>query len=461
MPEPLKILLSEGSSTSASQTLYALGRLGHVIDVCDPQRLCLARFSRYVRRFYRCPSFTADPLGYLNFLSERLRRERYDVLLPVHDQVYLLSRFSEMFAGRVGLAVPPFEAVAQLQSKAGFSRLLAALDLPQPRTTVVCDPAELPKACSYPCYVKLAYGTAGRGVWRVDTPRELDRVIESLGTAASFAPVGPVCRTGPGSGSASRTYQQGHAEIVVQEAVDGVFHVAQAVFQHGELAAAGCYRARAAGVGGSAHARESVTRPIVYEHLARLGRHLAWHGALHIEFLCDPATDMPVYIEVNPRIGETMNATLSGLNLCDILVRVSLGEEVPRGVFSREGVRTHSVLMSMMAAAERGEGRRGILGELRRAWKGQGVYHDSQDELTRPREDAWSLLPALFVTAKLLAAPGSVARTVRRAVDNYALTAEAVCKIAALPHGPCASHDDHTPPACAADGQLITEDRRP
>ena len=30
----MKILFSEGSSTSARQSLYALGPLGHVIDVC-------------------------------------------------------------------------------------------------------------------------------------------------------------------------------------------------------------------------------------------------------------------------------------------------------------------------------------------------------------------------------------------------------------------------------------------
>jgi hypothetical protein len=427
---PLKILLTEGSSTSARQTLYALGRLGHVIDVCDPQRLCLARFSRFVRRLYRCPPFTTDPVGYVRFLAERLEREPYDVLLPVHDQVYLLARFPEMFRDRVGVALPPFDAIAQLQSKAEFSRLLAALGLPQPRTTVVHNPDELPRACEYPCYVKLAYSTAGRGVWRVDGPGQLPSVIEALGQFDA----------------------QDRDEIVVQQAVAGTFHVAQAVFRHGELLAAGCYRARAAGVGGSAHARESVLQPIVHAHLARLGRRLAWHGALHIEYLCDPVTAAPTYIEANPRIGETMNATLGGLNLCEILVRVSLDQvdgqknaggalRVPsshsesESCFARPGICTHSVLMALMAAAERGEGRRAVLAELWRWWRGQGVYHDSQDELTRPRDDPWAILPAVAVTLQLLAAPATVRRTVQRAVDSYALNANAVRTIAALGDG--------------------------
>jgi hypothetical protein len=455
---PLKILLTEGSSTSARQTLYALGRLGHTVDVCDPQRLCLARFSRFVRRLYRCPPFTADPSGYLDFLDERIRREGYDVLLPTHDQVYLLARFPERFCGRVGVALPPFQSIAQMQSKAQFTQLLDSLGLPQPRTAIVEGIANLKAACdSFPCYVKLAYSTAGRGVWRVEAREELPRIRAALESLD----------------------EQDRGQIVVQEAVPGVFHVAQAVFEHGQLLAAGSYRARAAGVGGSAHARESVSQPVVYEHLALIGRRLNWHGAMHIEYLCDPATDSPTYIEANPRIGETMNAVLGGANLCEILVEVSKaggartscplslwerarvraradsattsGDDpshdsphpnpLPKGegtsratpAFSRPGVRTHSLLMALMAAAERGEGRRGVLAEIRRWRQREGVYHESQDELIRPREDPRALLPAVVVIAQLLASPTSVTRTVRRTVDNYALTAAAVRAIAALP----------------------------
>ena len=225
----LKVLLTEGSSTSARQTLYALGRRGYTIDVCDPQRLCLGRFSRFVRRWYLCPSFTADPLGYLDFLSGRLCRERYDVLFPVHDQVYLLARFPEVVRGLAAVALPPQEAIVQLQSKAAFSRLLSALGMPQPCTSIMGDPAALAAVREFPCYVKLAYSTAGRGVWRADNQYALQDVIHAL-----------------------QASDEACGEIVVQRAVGGIFHVAHAVFQHGELVAAACSRARAAGVGGSA-----------------------------------------------------------------------------------------------------------------------------------------------------------------------------------------------------------------
>lgn len=411
MVETPSILLSEASSTSARQTLYALGPLGYALDICDPQRLPLGRFSRYVRSWRRSPAFAADPLAYLRFLHDLIRRRRYDVLLPVHDQVYLFSRFRDCLGSEVGLAVPEFEAVAQVQSKAAMARLMDHLRLPQPATEIVDGPEKLDRPWDFPCYVKLAYGTAGRGVWRVDDPAGLRRLIDQLqATRRNSEPM----------------------EIVVQQPAVGVFHVVQAVFQQGKLVASHAYRSRAEGVGGSAHARESVVQPQIVEHIAQLGGHLRWHGAIHLEYFLDPALGRPCYIEANPRIGETVNALASGVNLCDLLVQISLGRTPPPQDPSRPGVRTHSLLMSMMGAAERGEGRRAVLAELRQSFSRRGIYRHSQDELTRPREDLLSLLPAIVVTLQLLAVPGSVRQTVRRAVDLYSLDASAAQAIARL-----------------------------
>jgi len=407
-----RVLLTEAASTSARQTLYALGRMGHTIDVCDPQRLCLGRFSRYVRRWHRCPSFTADPVGYVEFLLERLDRGSYDVLFPVHDQVYLLSRFREALGRRVGVALPEFGSVERVQSKVQFARLLESVGLPHPHTEVVPTADGLDAAWDYPCYVKLEYSTAGRGVWRVENAEQMCKVAREVrGLSSGFDEPLP---------------------LVVQQPAAGTFHAVQAVFRHGELAAAHCYRGRAVGVGGSFHGREGLRHPFVLDDVARLGAALGWHGAIHAEYFLDQ-TGRPTYIEANPRIGETLNATLSGVNLSEALVRVSLGEPVEAPASIREGIKTHAVMMGVMAAAERGEGRRAIAAELWRAWRHRGVYADSQDELTRPREDLWSLLPAAFVTAQLLFRPGVVHRIVRRAVENYGLDAAAVRRIASLP----------------------------
>jgi hypothetical protein len=54
---------------SARQTITAPGQCGYILDVCDPNPLCISRFSHFVRRYYRCPAMGRDPLGYLAFVQ--------------------------------------------------------------------------------------------------------------------------------------------------------------------------------------------------------------------------------------------------------------------------------------------------------------------------------------------------------------------------------------------------------
>jgi hypothetical protein len=49
----MRILLSEGSSTSARKAITALGREGHAVAICDPDPHCLGGFYGFVRRFHR------------------------------------------------------------------------------------------------------------------------------------------------------------------------------------------------------------------------------------------------------------------------------------------------------------------------------------------------------------------------------------------------------------------------
>jgi predicted ATP-grasp superfamily ATP-dependent carboligase len=368
--------------------------------------MCVARFSRYTRQLFRCAPFAVDPAGYLEFVLGLLRASCYDVLVPVHDQAFLLSRFRNELSKLTGLAVPAFDVVRRMQSKAKFVRVLRDLSLPHPETILCSSAAEIPAAISFPAYLKLAHSTAGCGVWHAANRQALEVALARM----------------PQTGG----------EFLIQQPAHGAFCVVQSVFQEGRLVAAHCYQARAQGIGGSAWARTSVLHPVVIDHLERLGRHLAWHGALMLDYFYDSATG-PAYVDSNPRIGETMNATLSGVNLCEALVRVSRGEEVGRYPESRAGVRTHSLIMSLMAVAQTTRSRRALLSELKNARSGRGEYATSEDDLTRFHDDRRSLIPAAYLAGKLLLNPGASDRVVQETVDNYALTESAVARILALP----------------------------
>jgi len=111
MPDPLKplrVLVSEGSSTSAREAITILGLSGHTIEVCDPSPWCLSRFSQLVRKFHRCPGLRDDPAGYLAFIEQRLADGSVEVLLGTHGKGCLFARAKRRIEGRAGLALPSF-----------------------------------------------------------------------------------------------------------------------------------------------------------------------------------------------------------------------------------------------------------------------------------------------------------------------------------------------------------------
>ena len=178
--KPLSVLVSDGSSTSAREAITVLGLAGHIVEVCDPDPHCLARFSRFVRKFHRCPGLRDDPAGFLRFVEQLLAARHFDVLLPTHEQGFLFARVRQRLEKQAGLALPDFESYRVAHSKAGFSRLLDQMGLPQPATTIGTSEDELRGAVRLPCVVKTSVGTASRGVWLVRNASDLEAALQDL-----------------------------------------------------------------------------------------------------------------------------------------------------------------------------------------------------------------------------------------------------------------------------------------
>jgi predicted ATP-grasp superfamily ATP-dependent carboligase len=409
----IRILLSEGSSLSARQTITALGQCGYILDVCDPHPLCISRFSRFVRRYYRCPAVGTDPLGYLAFVLQHLTEEPYDVLLPVHEQAFLFAKVRDQLPDGVSTALASFDAFLQVQGKVAFARLMERLSLPQPPTRIVSSREELEILDRFPCYLKTAYSTAGQGVWRVTNRVERDRVALVL---------------------EQRGLLGGTREIAVQEEATGVLCQAQAVFAHGHLLAVHCTQSRGVSVGGGHSARTGVDHPQVREHLVTLGRALEWYGPLALDYLFDEATGHPTYIEANPRLVEPMNATLSGVNLADLTVRVALGEMGASDIIltGHPGRRSHSLLAILLGIADQGGSRREVLRTIAQSIGGRGIFAESREDLTPLRMDPPCLIPLAVVSGQLLSHPRAAQHIAAGTVNAYSLTATAVETIMAF-----------------------------
>jgi predicted ATP-grasp superfamily ATP-dependent carboligase len=379
---PLRVLLSEGSSTSAREAITVLGLAGHMVEVCDPSSWCLGRFSRFVKKFHRCPPLRDDPAGYLAFVEKLLASNRFDVLLPTHEQGFLFARVAERLKRNAGLALPAFDSYRAAHSKAGFSRLLSTLRLPQPATRIVVSESAVRASIRFPAVIKTSVGTASRGVFIVREAADLDRAAQELTAGGAF----------PG-------------EVLVQEFVAGTVEKAQSVFCRGQLLGFHAYRQVAPGIGGGEAIKESVSRPKVRTMLEAIGEKLAWHGALSIDYLVPERDPTPRLIDCNPRLVEPMSAWLAGTDLVGLLLAVSLGETAKPSPSSRDGVRTHLAMQALLGCAAGGGNRRDLVREAWRLATGSGAYADSIEELTPLRRDWLSLVPLAMLTIALLAKP--------------------------------------------------------
>ena len=397
----VRVLLTDGSGLTSRQVAGRLAALGHEVHVLAPTRFVLTRFTRSVRRVHLAPAYGVDPWGWLEGALRISRREAIDVLFPTQEQVAVLSRAADRLeAAGVRTVVPSFEALRCLQDKVSASRTLARIGLPHPETWVASSERDLRAIVDFPVYLKAPIGTASTSVALANGSPDVLVAARHVGAREAFREGG----------------------VVVQRAAVGPLVMVQAVFDGGRLVASHANLRVREGAGGGAASKRSVVLPEVRDHLVRLGRELAWHGALGLDAIL--AEDGVRYIDVNPRLVEPENARRSGTDLVGAMLTLCRGEHPATQPPGRAGVKTHQLLIAVLEAAAR-RGRTGVVRELTSAALGRAPYAGSTEELTPVRADPLSAVPVAAAAASTLIRPSSYRAFTGEAVGAYALTARA------------------------------------
>lgn len=396
-PKPLRVLLTEGASTSAREVVTVLGLTGHHIEIMDPDAHCICRFSRFVSKVHRCPPLATDPKAYLAFALDLLQSGRFDVLLPIHEQGFLFAKAVQRIPHDVAVALPTFADYTAALDKRYFSAVLAEIGVPQPKTRIVSGASAIPRD-GFPFIVKRPTGTASRTVHIVRTNSDAARAREMFANPAG--------------------------ELLVQELIDAPVEHAQTLFDRGRFVAQHGYRQILRGVGGGEALKESIYRPRVLTEMKKIGERLNWHGAISVDYLLKDG--VPHFIDCNPRLVEPMSAYYSDLDLADILLRISRGEHPAEAAPSKEGVRTHLSMQALLGKAVQTGSRAEIIREIWRFCTASGPYAGSREELTPVRLDWMAILPVAFTAAAVLASPKTARILPERGWGAGLLTPDAI-----------------------------------
>ena len=244
--------------------------------------------------------------------------------------------------------------------------------------------------------MKTAFGTASHGLFCVRSDDDLERAIENVRAHLNEG-------------------------VVVQEVVQGPLERMQAVFDTGHMVGFHVNRQVVEGVSGGDLVKESVPAPLARQHMECIGRHLMWHGGLSIDYIVDRRGE-PNYIDANPRLAETGNALAVGLNLPELLVRISLREKLAECQIDTAGVRSFMGIQALLRAARDTGSRWQVVRSLADLVLGRNSFANGTEELTPLQSDALALIPLAVVAGALIIKPSFWERLASAAVDAYAAT---------------------------------------
>lgn len=263
-----------------------LGRSGIPVIVVDKGN-CVARYSRYCRKFFKCPDYLSDEFA--DYLIRLHRAEGLQdwLLLPSNDHaVYTISRHKERLSKYFKVITEDLDVIERIYNKRELLRTAKESGVPIPRTVMpqVSNPDNL--ELRYPVLIKGNNGLSFYKRWgRKAIPAISDEELTQL-WQNQLKGIEP-------------------QEYFIQEIIPGEDKtVSVTVF-----AVDGDVKTHWSGVKlrehpvtfGTATCCKSTFEKDMLEHSEKLIKALSYTGVCEIEWLRDPRDEEPKLIEINAR----------------------------------------------------------------------------------------------------------------------------------------------------------------
>ena len=290
------------------------------------QALCIGRFSRYPKKFARCPSVRQEVL-FVNFLTDLARKENIEgwIIYPNDDEtVCLLSKYKEQLEEYYRIPTPPWDVIRLTLEKKLTYQLAEESGIAIPKTYYPRNLEELEQLnLEFPVILKPSvkepfYSKTRKKAIRIDDKKELVREFEK---ALSII-----------DGS----------EIMIQELIPGG---PSCLFSVGSLYKGGKFlgkvvarrtRQHPMDFGHATTYAETVDIPELEEIAAKILGQIGYYGLSEVEFMLDPRDGRYKLIEINARPwGWHTLANAAGVDLPYLLYQDILGKEVLQNGFDK------------------------------------------------------------------------------------------------------------------------------
>ena len=356
----MRILVTYGWCRTAYAVVRSLSLAGHKVFVCDCSRLAMSRFSRYAQGFDLTPDPFSRPAEFARAVAEIAKRREIDIVVPVHEDALPLQVHRNLLPAQTIVAAPPAEPLRHALDKGFMADLVEANGLRAPRT---CQPRNLEEldemlaSMPLPVVIKTRRGNSGKGVIIAHTRDEARKAYVALVQRVSL----PQDRL-----------------PLLQEFVTGRPCGACFLAHEGKLIA--CFteeyiRCKQRGFGTSV-IRAPVILPRAVQATEKLVGALEWTGIGHVDYLVDPSSNEPIFLEVNPRFwGALYMAIANGYDFPRALVELVTVGNVERSTIQPRPEPVAGVWLLGLGMSVMGDMARGALLAPVRALKEILSYH--------------------------------------------------------------------------------------
>ena len=314
----MKVLITTSRTADDRKTLAAvraLGRAGAHVAVGGNSFARQPFFSRYCKRRVALPNPREDPEAYHAAVVDSLRRERYDVLLPLDDYTTAsASRHRTELRQYTGLLAPHARHLDDAHDKWQARVIAERIGIEVPKARLVDQHSPIEDLCAeigFPCLLKPLRGAGAEGQLWLDSREQ------------------PPALAWQEINEGDHVYDR--SRMMVQEHVPGEVHDVCLLFKGGEPRAAltqrrlRMYPVR----GGPGVYNETTDEPELRDLAIRFLGALDWEGPAQVEFLIDARDGVPKLIDVNARFWGTLDLAIrAGVDFPTLACRIAMDGDI-------------------------------------------------------------------------------------------------------------------------------------
>lgn len=307
----LTVLVLDGHSRAALETVQSLGRAGLQVDLAAEAKDCLAMHSRYVARKLRQPP-QKPAADFHAWLRAQDAKRNYALIVPATETSLLgLRRLSEDDTLRRKAVIPGDKAIDIALDKEETWRLARELGVPAPGGTLLSSLSDIGQVQQFPVVLKPTHSKV-----------MVDGALQTLAVA--------VVRSEEERQEQLRRWLP-HTPVQQQQYVSGQGMGVEFLFDRGRKVWHFAHERvhEYPLTGGASSYRRSLHPPAALLHDAeKLLTALQWHGVAMVEFKMD-ASGQYWLMEINPRLWGSLALSIdAGVNFPLGLVQIAKGDEL-------------------------------------------------------------------------------------------------------------------------------------